>query len=210
MGSGPLFEKYGHTIQSGKIIFREGDDGNQMFIIQNGKVRISKNIDGKEHILAVLGKGDFFGEMAIVTSIKRTATATAIGAVDLLCFDRSGFQGMIENNSKIALNIIDKLCRRLQQANHQIQHLVKGNAKNLVALNLYYAFQERKSGNPPIPFDRTLEEISLNLELPEKRLRAIFSELQEEGIISINQNSLNLVDQESLNRIAENTGNKIR
>jgi CRP/FNR family transcriptional regulator, cyclic AMP receptor protein len=210
MGNGPLFEKYGHTIESGKMIFREGDEGNQMFIIQNGKVRISKNIDGKDHILAVLGKGDFFGEMAIVSRINRTATATAVGSVDLLCFDRTGFQGMIENNSKIALNIIDKLCKRLQHANQQIQHLVKGNVKNLVALHLYYAFQERKSGNPPIPFDRTMEEITLNLEMPEKRLHNIFKELETEGIISVSRNSLNLINQEALNRIAENTGSGVR
>jgi CRP-like cAMP-binding protein len=130
--------------------------------------------------------------------------------VDLLCFDRTGFQGMIENNSKIALNIIDKLCKRLQHANQQIQHLVKGNVKNLVALHLYYAFQERQAGNPPIPFDRTIEEITLNLELPEKRLRDVFKELETEGIISVSQNSLNLVNQEALTRIAENAGSKVR
>ena len=77
MASINLFEKYGMVVDTGKEIFLEGEVGDLMYIIQEGSVRISKLIDGKPHILAVLGKGDFFGEMAIVTRVKRTATATA-------------------------------------------------------------------------------------------------------------------------------------
>ena len=54
-----LYQKFGRTVDPGETIFEEGESGDQMFIIQNGKVRVSKKIGGREHILAVLGKGDF-------------------------------------------------------------------------------------------------------------------------------------------------------
>jgi CRP/FNR family cyclic AMP-dependent transcriptional regulator len=141
MSDNVLFEKYGHVIPAGTVIFREGDEGNEIFIIQEGKVKISKSIGNNDHVLAILGKGDFFGEMAIVNRIRRTATAQTVTDTHLLAFDRQGFRSMIEKNSKIAMNIIDKLCRRLQQANMQIQQLKRKNAPALIALHLVYAFE---------------------------------------------------------------------
>ncbi len=203
MSDNTLFNKYGQEISSGRIIFREGDEGTQMFIIQEGKVRITKQIGGKEHILTVLGKGDFFGEMAIVNLVKRTATATAVGNVKLLAFDRQGFVGMIEKNAKIALNIIDKLCRRLQNANVQIQHLVKRNEKGLVAINLYYAFMEKGMENASLALDRTVDDISVILELPAKKVTDYLEELHKETILSIDANTIRLLDKAALEKLTE-------
>ena len=145
MADNMLYDKFGTTIDENKVIFKEGEPGDKMYIIQEGSVRISKRIEGKEHILAVLVKGDFFGEMALVNHEPRAATATAGSTVKLLSFNREGFLGMIEKNGKIALNIIDKLCRRLNNANQQIQHLVKRNEKWLMAMNLNYLFTQSGS-----------------------------------------------------------------
>jgi CRP/FNR family cyclic AMP-dependent transcriptional regulator len=203
MASNQLFEKYGRTVSPGTFIFREDDEGDRMFIIQEGKVRITKNIAGKEHILTVLEKGDFFGEMAIVTNTRRTASATAVGEVSLLAFDRQGFLSMIEKNAKIALNIIDKLCRRLQHANLQIQHLKKKNEKSLVALNLLYAFTEKEKDDPRIPFDRTIEEIALNLEVPPKTVLSVIEDLVRVRILAVDANTINLIDKDRLASAAE-------
>ena len=56
-----LFSRFGQDRQVGTVIFKEGDEGDQMFIIQGGRVKVSRLIGGKEQLLAVLGKGDFFG-----------------------------------------------------------------------------------------------------------------------------------------------------
>ena len=203
MSENPLFEKYGRTVDAGKVVFREGDEGRQMYIIQEGKVRISKNIGGKEHILAILGKGDFFGEMAIVSRVQRSATVTAIGTVQLLSFDRQGFKSMIEKNSKIALNVIDKLCRRLLHANMQIQHLVRKNKKSLVALNLYYAFKEKEGEDQSLYLDRTIEEMALNLELPVDTVDRYIKEFAALNIIKLKPNSIHLINPDKLAEISE-------
>ena len=203
MAENTLFTKYGMVVDSGKILFHEGDLGDQMYIIQEGNIRISKMIGGKEHILAVLGKGDFFGEMAIVNRSLRTATATAVGTVSLLAFNREGFVGMIEKNGRIALNIIDKLCRRLQAADLQIHHLVKKSARGLMALNLYYAFAEVGFERGSLDYLKMVREMSLSMELPSDGITSFFDELRDISIIELQDNKLILKDREKLAEIGE-------
>jgi CRP/FNR family transcriptional regulator, cyclic AMP receptor protein len=207
MAENPLFEKYGQTFDAGKVIFREGDPGEHMYIIQSGMVRISKNVGGREHELAVLEKGDFFGEMAIVSRIARTATATAVNATQLLAFDRQGFMGMIEKNAKIALNIIDKLSRRLQNANSQIQMMYQRNQRSLIALNLFSRFGERKPDEQYLPLDRTIDQISLNLETPPQLVQKHLNELAAAQVVSVKGNAIWLLDKNELNQLANVGGN---
>ena len=201
-----LFGKFGQNIEAGRIIFKEGDEGDQMYIIQVGKVKVSRNIGGKEQVLAILGKGDFFGEMAIVTKVKRTATITALDQVELLAFNREGFLSMIEKNAKIALHIIDKLCRRLKNANLHIKHLARKNAKGLVALNLLYAFQGAGMEQAVLAYDRTVRDFSENLELVMDQVKAFLEEFKKAGIISLEGNKIKLLDTEKLNSLAEHLG----
>ena len=203
MEDNKLYDKYGLMVDSGKILFKEGDPGDKMYIIQEGNIRISKMIDGKEHILAVLGKGDFFGEMAIVNQVERTATATAVGTVRLLSFNREGFLGMIEKNARIALNVIDKLCRRLQHTNNQIQHLVKQNKKGLIALNLYYAFAETGFEQAQIEYHKLSREISLNLEIPQEAVLSYIEQLVKQGIVQTEKSTMVLKNRDKLHALAE-------
>jgi CRP-like cAMP-binding protein len=203
-----LYEKYGHTIKAGTEIFREGQTGDQMYIIQSGTVRISKEFDGKLHVLAELGKGEFFGEMAIVSRMERTATVTAVTDVSLLAFDRAGFQSMIEKNAKIAMNVIDKLCRRLAEANAQIQHFFRKNEESLVALDLYNRFIDKKEGEPVLARDRVVKEISLNLEIPSETVQSIIDDLTEREIVTVKQNAIRLRNEGRLGAIAERGGQR--
>ena len=203
MADNPLFEKYGQTTNAGKAIFHEGESGDRMFIIQSGRVRISKMIDDREHELATLEKGDFFGEMAIVSRINRTATATAVNATQLLAFDRQGFTGMIEKNAKIALNVIDKLCRRLENANSQIQLMFQRNQRSLIALNLHSKFRDRPANEQHLPLDKAVEQISLNLETPGKLVSSYLDGFVAAGILSIKGNVIRLIDGRKLSQLAE-------
>ena len=201
-----LFGKFGRHVDAGKIIFQEGEEGDQMYIIQAGKVRISRRIAGKEHVLAILEKGDFFGEMAIVNKVQRSATVTAIDEVDLLAFNREGFFSMINKNSKIALHMIDKLCRRLQNANIHIKHLARKNARGLVALNLLYTFQGAGEEQGELVYNRTVEEFSRNLELSMDQVEEYLQGFQRLGIVGLEQGKIRLLDREKLNSLAEAFG----
>jgi len=201
-----LYEKYGQTISAGTEIFREGEPGERMYIIQSGTVRISKEFDGKLHVLAELGKGEFFGEMAIVSRIERTATVTAVTDTYLLSFDRQGFESMIEKNAKIAMNVIDKLSRRLAEANAQIQYFFRKNEESLVALDLYNRFISKRDGEPVLARDRVVKEISLNLEIPAQTVERIIDGITERGICTVKQNAIRLKNEGRLGAIAEKGG----
>ncbi len=199
-----LFSRFGQELQAGAVIFREGEEGDQMFIIQDGRVKVSRFLGGKEQLLAVLGKGDFFGEMALVTRERRMATVTTLEAVRLLAFNREGYLGMIHKNPKIALNIIDKLCRRLANANQHLRHLARKDARGLIAMNLRLAFQA--SGGGKLEVERTVEEFARNLEVDPGAVRGALEEFGRDGIVRLAADSMELADEARLNLISEPLG----
>lgn len=203
-----LYQKYGTTYDQGKVIFRDGDEGDNMYIIQEGSVRICKSIDGKEHVLAVMNRGDFFGEMALVGGTRRSADAIAASTVKLLSFNKEGFINMVENNGRVAYSIIEKLCRRLQQADMQIQHLVKGNETGMMALKLYQSFQE--SGfDSLLDIHKLQREFARNLEISSGRFRDFLADLAGKGLIKAGADGIELMDRNGLSDFVETTGSKI-
>lgn len=202
MSDNPLFEKYGQTVRDGSIIFSEDEPGDKMYIIQSGAVRIMKTMDGREHMLAELVKGDFFGEMAIVSNIKRSATAVASGTTELLAFDRQGFEAMIGKNTKIAMNVIDKLSKRLQNANTQIQQLLRKNQRSMVALNLYNRFMECESEEKVLTLDKTVDAIALELESPQLVVSELINGFNEAGICEVQSNAIRLKNKKRLVAVA--------
>lgn len=127
-----LIERFGRTAAAGTVLFREGDAGKEMFVIQGGKVRLSRTIRGVEKVLAELPAGEFFGEMSIINDKPRAATATVIEDAQLLVLDPRTFEAMIKANTEIAVRMIKKLAGRLDVANAQIENLMLGDANSRI------------------------------------------------------------------------------
>jgi len=104
------------SYSAGDTVFEEGQDGAEMFIIQAGEVEILKDTDGNSHRLALLEEGDFFGEMAILESLPRTATARAVTDCALVRVDRNTFDQLVRHDPEIAIRMLRKLSFRLRQA----------------------------------------------------------------------------------------------
>jgi CRP-like cAMP-binding protein len=187
-------QKFAKIYAPGTVVFREGDTGDEMYIIQRGKVRVSKDFSGKPHVIAVLDKGEFFGEMAIVSQLARTATVTTIDQVEALAFDRDGLLKMITRNPRIGLSIIDRLCRRLQAAHRKVQHLVQRDRAGLMALHLRHLFQELGADAPSLPLAATLDDASLALELPVEEVRTTVEGFASTGILAIEGDRITLRD----------------
>jgi CRP-like cAMP-binding protein len=187
-------QKFAKVYAPGTVVFREGDTGDEMYIIQRGKVRVSKDFSGKPHVIAVLDKGEFFGEMAIVSQLARTATVTAIDEVEALAFDRDGLLKMITRNPRIGLSIIDRLCRRLQAAHRKVQHLVQRDRAGLIALHLRHLYQELAADAPSLPIAATLDDASLAFELPVEEVRKTVEGFAAAGILAIDGDRITLRD----------------
>jgi CRP-like cAMP-binding protein len=187
-------QKFAATYAPGSVVFREGDAGDDMYIIQRGKVRVSKDFSGKPHVIAVLEKGEFFGEMAIVSRLPRSATVTAIDEVEVLAFDRDGLLKMIARNPRIGLSIIDRLCRRLQAAHRKVQHLVQRDRAGLIALHLQQLFQELPRDASSLPLEATLDDASLAFELPLEEVRTVVERFRADGILALEADRIRLAD----------------
>ncbi len=133
MADDPLFQRFGKEFPAGAVLFRDGEAGKEMFVIQQGRVSISKRVGEVEKILSSLGPGEFLGEMAILNNKPRSATATCAEPCKLLVIDAKTFEAMIRGNGEIAIRMIKKLADRLQEANEQIENLLVAGACARVA-----------------------------------------------------------------------------
>lgn len=107
-------------VPAGQFIFREGDPGDEMFIIEAGSIEILRSVRGSTP-LAVLEPGDFFGEMAVLEDQPRFASARAKEATRLLRVDRAAFAQLVQENFEIAVRIMRKLALRLRRTEQSLQ-----------------------------------------------------------------------------------------
>ena len=165
--SDPLFARFGLTSPAGDILFREGERGDVMYVIREGSVRIRKDShdgDAESHTktLAVLGPGEFFGEMSILNDKPRSATAEVVEDAKLLVLNSRTFEQMVKGNAEIAIRLIKKLSQRLDAANELIEVLVHRDARARVILGLARQVElvgEAVDGGIFVPLDReTLSE----------------------------------------------------
>jgi CRP/FNR family transcriptional regulator, cyclic AMP receptor protein len=99
----------------GSFVFHMGDEGNALYGIVNGLIRIwIPGTDGRELTVALMEPGDIFGEIALLDGLSRTANATAIEDTLLLVIDRSHFLDLLEREPGLARHIIELLCERLR------------------------------------------------------------------------------------------------
>jgi CRP-like cAMP-binding protein len=120
------FARFLSHFPAGKVLFREGDAGEDMYIIQSGRVAIKKRTGANKDVtLAVLEKGDFFGEMAVLERMPRSATAEMSEAGDLIVISGDTFGDMIKSNPEIAFRMLRKYSIRLREMVKQIETLGK-------------------------------------------------------------------------------------
>jgi len=123
-GEDQLFQRFGREFPRGTVLFKEGDPGKEMYVVQSGKVNITKRVRETEKILATLGPGEFFGEMSILNNKPRSAGALIAEDAKLLVIDPRTFEAMLRGNAEIAVRLIKKLGERLQEADDQIENLL--------------------------------------------------------------------------------------
>jgi CRP-like cAMP-binding protein len=98
----------------GEVIIKEGDQAAGVFIIVSGKVEVVRGQGRNEQVLATLGPGDFFGEMALFEGFPRNATVRALEDTECLALTRWDFLAELKNHPEIAVAMLQVLVRRLR------------------------------------------------------------------------------------------------
>jgi len=107
----------------GETVFEEGDEGLYLYVIISGAVRIRKDGELVTTVVAELEPGEMFGESAIIEQRPRSATALAVGATELACYDRASFLDALSDDPELALRAMSALIGRLRVTTERLQDL---------------------------------------------------------------------------------------
>jgi CRP-like cAMP-binding protein len=179
-----LFQRFGKEFPKGTVLFREGEPGKEMYVLQSGKVQISKKVRDVEKVLAILGPGEFFGEMAIISNKPRNASAAVEEDVRVLMIDPKTFEAMIRGNSEIAVRMIKKLAERLSDADAQIENLLLSDPSSRIVHHMLQQCQTRgRAGEEGIEIDFPVRDLPRELAVGEPAIRYMLSRLERSGLI---------------------------
>ncbi len=106
-----------------EIIIKQGDVGDCLYVIQEGKVEIIDESNGKEIKLAEFGEKEFFGEMGLFEKDVRSCTVRSIGESHILTIDKRNFYKTIQKDPSLAFNLLEKMSHRLRETNKKLRCL---------------------------------------------------------------------------------------
>ena len=110
----------GKLLQDGEVIVRQGEVGNCMYVIQQGQVEVLLKKGDADVCVAVLGEGDFFGEMALFDQEVRSATVRARGEARILTLEKRTFLRRIHEDPSLAFRMLEKMSRRVRKLNDSL------------------------------------------------------------------------------------------
>ena len=194
------------TVDRGHIVFNEGDTGDRLFIVLDGKVKISRSaVDGRENLLAVLGPGEMFGELSLFDPGPRTATATAITESALASLDHDDLRPLLLAQPGVAVQLLTALAQRLRRTNEAMADLVFSDVPGRVAkalLDLAERFGDPETEGVRVRHDLTQEELAQLVGASRETVNKALSEFANRGWLRLEGRSVLLLDQERLARRA--------
>lgn len=199
-------QKFCQNFPKGTVLFKEGDKGETMFIIQSGRVKISKKGPEAEKTLAVLGKGEFFGEMAALEEEPRSATATVLEEARLLCIPQEALLTMLAQKPAVAMQMLKKICGRLREADEQLKNLmIRDVYERVVDALLRLAQKHGQAEGDSVVFNLPLAEGSLAgiVGLPVKQVKKILRELVDNRFIMVKEDKVVVVNKDDLENYLE-------
>ncbi|CAN5772864.1 cAMP-activated global transcriptional regulator CRP [soil metagenome] len=206
----PVNFRRGHTI------FAEGDQGDQMYIIISGKVKIGRRTsDGRENLLAVLGPSDVFGELSVFDSGPRTSTVTAVTTVNAVSMDREALRTWMTAHPEIGEQLLRVLARRLRDTNDNLADLIFTDVPGRVAKLLLQLSQRFGVAHPEpalpdgtirdavrVEHDLTQEELAQLVGASRETVNKALAEFVERGWIRLQGKCVIILDRPRLARRA--------
>ncbi|MBT9544868.1 MAG: cyclic nucleotide-binding domain-containing protein [Candidatus Sericytochromatia bacterium] len=110
------------TFSAGEVLFREGEPGDRVFFIMQGRVKVHQtHSDGHEQELAQLGDSDIVGEMAVLDERPRSATVTALEDTDVMVVEKANFLASMEQQPQLAIRFLKLLSERIHRLNDKFR-----------------------------------------------------------------------------------------
>jgi CRP/FNR family cyclic AMP-dependent transcriptional regulator len=173
------------TFPKGTMLFSEGDESDNFYVICSGKVNVGKNDEeGREIILTMLGPGEYFGEMALMDGEPRSAFVMTKEATELLVITKKDFNNLLLANPGIMFNFLIGLQKRLREANKRLESLALMDVYGRVARLLTYLAGSSEPGSV-VEDKLTHQEIASMVGASREMVSRVLKDLTTQGYISI-------------------------
>jgi len=194
------------TLRRGEILFNEGDDGDQLYVVIDGKVKLGKtSLDGRENLLAILGPGQMFGELSFFDPGPRSATATAVTDVELKSLGHATLSPVLSAHPDVAHALLNQLAGRLRRTNEVVGDLVFSDVPGRVAkalLDLASRFGRRADDGVHVNHDLTQEELAQLVGASRETVNKALADFASRGWLRLEPRSVVILDLERLQRRA--------
>jgi CRP-like cAMP-binding protein len=187
-------QRFSREFPRGTVLFREGDPGGEMFVVNRGKVSISARVGAVEKVLSTLGLGEFLGEMSILNGAPRSATATCVEDCLLLVVDARTFETMVRASSEIAVRMIKKMAARLAEADRQIENLLLRDARARVV----HFVSGEASRHPGDPLDLAPGDLATRLDVDARQAADVLRTLERSGLLAGSEGAWTVPDPDRL------------
>ena len=194
------------SLRRGEILFNEGDDGNQLYVVTDGKIKLGRTSpDGRENLLAILGPGQMFGELSFFDPGPRSATATAVTDVELKCLGHEALSPVLNAHPDVAHALLNQLAGRLRRTNEVVGDLVFSDVPGRVAkalLDLASRFGRRADDGVHVNHDLTQEELAQLVGASRETVNKALADFASRGWLRLEPRSVVILDLERLQRRA--------
>ncbi|UCG88829.1 MAG: Crp/Fnr family transcriptional regulator [Gemmatimonadota bacterium] len=189
------------TYPKNSVIVFENDPGDALYVVDSGQVKVVlTGEDGREVILSVLGQGDFFGEMALIDDMPRSANVIAMENSRLIVLYRDDFHRCLEAQPRIALGLLRALSRRLRSADDKIGGLVLLDVPGRIARLLLQLADEGDGSK--ISRKITHHTIAQMVGSSRETVSRTIGNLTERGLISVTRKHIAIADRAGLEAAA--------
>jgi len=193
-------------LERGDILFHEGDRGDRLYVIGEGKIKLGlTSNDGRENLLAILGPGEMFGELSLFDPGARTATATAVAETQLIALGHEDLDSFLSGRPAVATTMLAALARRLRRTNETLSDLVFTDVPGRVAkalLDLSNRFGRSSEEGILVAHDLTQEELAQLVGASRETVNKALADFATRGWIKLEARAVVLIDVERIQRRA--------
>ncbi|MDQ1603801.1 MAG: family transcriptional regulator, cyclic receptor protein [Actinomycetota bacterium] len=190
----------------GDMLFDEGDPGDRLYVITAGKIKLGRTApDGRENLLAILGRGEMFGELSLFDPGPRTAGASAVTDATLLELGHDDLEPWLTGRPEVATHLLAALARRLRRTNEAMADLIFSDVPGRVAkalLNLATRFGVQGEDGLHVTHDLTQEELAQLVGASRETVNKALADFAARGWLRLEARAVVLLDVERLTRRA--------
>jgi CRP-like cAMP-binding protein len=191
-------------IAKGSVLFAEGDEGDHLYVIVEGKLKLGTSSgDGRENLLSILGPGEMFGELSLFDPGPRTSTATAVTDAKLLSLGQEKLIPWLATNPNVSLQLLARLAQRLRRTNEAVGDLVFSDVPGRVAkalIDLGERFGKQSDEGLFVHHDLTQEELAQLVGASRETVNKALADFAGRGWLKLDGRAVLITDLERLTK----------